>query len=200
MHAATIDMHACAGWTIVGKKDTCPVCAEKVDLKAIFADRPWETTNLNWNQMLDMVSLDFIVIISDSGSQRHILAFWMHPQGPPYLLEYSIGWYRVDHHFEYQLVHSGSFWHLHLTCHADTVFGGVESSYTYGPSLHIAISRIGKGGCRASCCTSSSTFPGCSNRYYNSLLLIAQTQPSYGCMKKVCLKSFLHTPLLIHIL
>lgn len=41
----------------MGKKDTCPVCSEKVDLKAIFADRPWETTNLNWNQMLDMVSL-----------------------------------------------------------------------------------------------------------------------------------------------
>lgn len=46
-----------AGWTIVGKKDTCPVCMEKVDLKQIFADRPWETTNLNWNQMLDMVWL-----------------------------------------------------------------------------------------------------------------------------------------------
>ena len=46
-----------AGWTIVGKKDTCPVCMEKVDLKQIFSDRPWETTNLNWNQMLDMVGL-----------------------------------------------------------------------------------------------------------------------------------------------
>lgn len=44
-----------AGWTIVGKKDTCPVCLEKVDLRSIFADRPWETRNLNWNQMLDMV-------------------------------------------------------------------------------------------------------------------------------------------------
>ena len=52
-----IDSASSAGWTIVGKKDTCPVCAEKVDLKAVFADRPWETTNLNWNQMLDMVLL-----------------------------------------------------------------------------------------------------------------------------------------------
>lgn len=43
----------------MGKKDTCPVCHEKVDLRTIFADRPWETTNLNWNQMLDLVSLSF---------------------------------------------------------------------------------------------------------------------------------------------
>ena len=45
-----------AGWTIVGKKDTCPVCMEKVDLRSIFSDRPWDTRNLNWNNMLDLVS------------------------------------------------------------------------------------------------------------------------------------------------
>ena len=27
------------GWTMVGKKDVCPVCMEKVDLKALYADR-----------------------------------------------------------------------------------------------------------------------------------------------------------------
>lgn len=43
------------GWTIVGKKDTCPTCWEKVDLRSLYADRPWETSNLSWIQMLDMV-------------------------------------------------------------------------------------------------------------------------------------------------
>jgi len=37
------------GWTIVGKKDTCPACLEKVDLRAVFQDRPWETRNLSWS-------------------------------------------------------------------------------------------------------------------------------------------------------
>lgn len=36
------------GWTMVGKKDTCPVCCEKVDLKSLYQDRPWETRNLTW--------------------------------------------------------------------------------------------------------------------------------------------------------
>ena len=35
------------GWTMVGKKDTCPVCLEKVDLRSVH-DRPWDSTNLNW--------------------------------------------------------------------------------------------------------------------------------------------------------
>lgn len=43
------------GWTIVGKKDSCPVCCEKVDLRSLYSDRPWETRNLSWIQMLDAV-------------------------------------------------------------------------------------------------------------------------------------------------
>lgn len=43
------------GWTMVGKKDVCPTCMEKVDLKALYADRPWETRNLQWISMLDFV-------------------------------------------------------------------------------------------------------------------------------------------------
>ncbi|GBF93490.1 hypothetical protein Rsub_06623 [Raphidocelis subcapitata] len=43
------------GWTIVGKKDVCPVCNEKVDLRHLYADRPWETQNLSWLQMLDAI-------------------------------------------------------------------------------------------------------------------------------------------------
>lgn len=41
------------GWLIIGKKDSCPVCNEKVDLRTLYADRPWETRNLSWVQMLD---------------------------------------------------------------------------------------------------------------------------------------------------
>ena len=43
------------GWLIVGKKDTCPSCQEKVDLRQVCSDKPWETRNLSWIQMLDMV-------------------------------------------------------------------------------------------------------------------------------------------------
>lgn len=43
------------GWTMIGKKDTCPVCLEKVDLREVYADRPWETRNLSWIQMLDAI-------------------------------------------------------------------------------------------------------------------------------------------------
>jgi RING finger protein 121 len=43
------------GWLIVGKKDCCPTCGEKVDARALYAAKPWLTTNLSWVQMLDMV-------------------------------------------------------------------------------------------------------------------------------------------------
>ncbi|MEW5303753.1 MAG: hypothetical protein WDW36_006413 [Sanguina aurantia] len=48
------------GWTVVGKKDTCPTCCEKVDLGKLYADRPWETRNLTWLQMLD--SLRYLIV------------------------------------------------------------------------------------------------------------------------------------------
>lgn len=41
------------GWLIVGKKDTCPTCSERVDLRQVYADKPWETRNIQWIQMLD---------------------------------------------------------------------------------------------------------------------------------------------------
>jgi len=43
------------GWLIVGKKDSCPACNEKVDLRKLYANKPWETRNLSWIQMLDLV-------------------------------------------------------------------------------------------------------------------------------------------------
>jgi len=42
------------GWTIVGKKDTCPYCSEKVSIRAMFAN-PWETQSLLWANLLDGV-------------------------------------------------------------------------------------------------------------------------------------------------
>ena len=42
------------GWIIVGKKDTCPYCNEKVDLKSTFTT-PWEKTSIVWANLLDMV-------------------------------------------------------------------------------------------------------------------------------------------------
>eukprot|EP01122_Echinamoeba_exundans_P013008 TRINITY_DN5604_c0_g1_i2.p1 TRINITY_DN5604_c0_g1~~TRINITY_DN5604_c0_g1_i2.p1 ORF type:complete len:312 (+),score=22.72 TRINITY_DN5604_c0_g1_i2:104-1039(+) len=42
------------GWSIVGKKDTCPYCGEKVALKASFKN-PWESQTVLWGQLLDAV-------------------------------------------------------------------------------------------------------------------------------------------------
>lgn len=36
------------GWTIIGKKDICPTCHEKVDLRKLYASRPWENRNISW--------------------------------------------------------------------------------------------------------------------------------------------------------
>ena len=40
---------------MVGKKDTCPTCLEKTDLKVLYSERPWEARNLQYNGMLDFV-------------------------------------------------------------------------------------------------------------------------------------------------
>lgn len=40
------------GWCIVGKKQTCPYCNEKVDLKRML-NNPWERTHVLYGQLLD---------------------------------------------------------------------------------------------------------------------------------------------------
>ncbi|XP_001632498.3 RING finger protein 121 isoform X2 [Nematostella vectensis] len=40
------------GWCIVGKKQTCPYCKEKVDLKRMFCN-PWERPHVLFGQLLD---------------------------------------------------------------------------------------------------------------------------------------------------
>lgn len=42
------------GWTIIGKKDTCPCCAEKVSLSQTFT-KPWEKASVYWANLMDMV-------------------------------------------------------------------------------------------------------------------------------------------------
>ncbi|KAG8507322.1 RING finger protein 175, partial [Galemys pyrenaicus] len=42
------------GWCIVGKKQTCPYCKEKVDLKRMISNpRSWERTHILYGQILD---------------------------------------------------------------------------------------------------------------------------------------------------
>uniref|UniRef100_H2ZFP1 RING-type domain-containing protein n=1 Tax=Ciona savignyi TaxID=51511 RepID=H2ZFP1_CIOSA len=42
------------GWCIVGKKQTCPYCKEKVDLKRMFTS-PWECPHILYGQLLDWI-------------------------------------------------------------------------------------------------------------------------------------------------
>lgn len=42
------------GWCIVGKKQTCPYCKEKVDLKLMFTN-PWDRPHIMYGQLLDWI-------------------------------------------------------------------------------------------------------------------------------------------------
>jgi len=42
------------GWCIIGKKQTCPYCKEKVDLKRMFKN-PWERPHVLFGQLLDWI-------------------------------------------------------------------------------------------------------------------------------------------------
>jgi len=46
--------HCIRGWALVGKKDTCPLCNEKVNMKA-FSKGPWDGKGQVWAQLLDAV-------------------------------------------------------------------------------------------------------------------------------------------------
>ena len=41
------------GWTIIGKRDTCPCCHERVQLRTVVGSNPWEQTSLAWGMLLD---------------------------------------------------------------------------------------------------------------------------------------------------
>ena len=42
------------GWTLIGKRDTCAYCSEKVDLRKMFSN-PWDTQRKAWGTALDML-------------------------------------------------------------------------------------------------------------------------------------------------
>lgn len=44
--------HCVRGWIIIGKKDTCAFCNERVEVKTVF---PWERHSLMWMQILDAI-------------------------------------------------------------------------------------------------------------------------------------------------
>lgn len=41
------------GWIIIGKKDTCPYCSEKVSYQPSLLSNPWEKQSVLWGQVLD---------------------------------------------------------------------------------------------------------------------------------------------------
>jgi len=43
------------GWCVVGKRDTCAFCHEKVNMRQTFSSNPWETQGLFWGVVLDMI-------------------------------------------------------------------------------------------------------------------------------------------------
>ncbi|PNW85410.1 hypothetical protein CHLRE_03g185100v5 [Chlamydomonas reinhardtii] len=76
------------GWTMVGKKDTCPQCGEKVDLRSLLADRPWETHNITWIQMMDGIRYLVVwnpIIFTVLSFLLHVFGPHRHgaPHGPP---------------------------------------------------------------------------------------------------------------------
>jgi len=47
------------GWTMIGKKETCPYCSEKVTLRTLFRN-PWEQQGIAWGAILD--SLRYLIV------------------------------------------------------------------------------------------------------------------------------------------
>jgi RING finger protein 121/175 len=104
------------GWTMVGKKDICPVCNEKVDLRNLYSDRPWETGNLSWIQMLDMFRYLVVwmpVIFAGFSVVVHVLGLAAHPQqaadghGHNATLPHSGGADALHHHQNHHLLAQG---------------------------------------------------------------------------------------------
>eukprot|EP00474_Spongospora_subterranea_P002148 CRZ02606.1 hypothetical protein [Spongospora subterranea] len=48
------------GWAMVGKKDTCAYCQEKIDLKDIASESVWQNISLQWGHILD--ALRYLIV------------------------------------------------------------------------------------------------------------------------------------------
>ena len=42
------------GWIMIGKRNVCPICQEKVEMSGIFAN-PWHKQDRMWSQLLDAI-------------------------------------------------------------------------------------------------------------------------------------------------
>lgn len=60
------------GWLVVGKKDTCPACGEKVELRAVLR-APWQRPSLLWATLLDLVR--YVVVWNPA--MILLLHFWI---------------------------------------------------------------------------------------------------------------------------
>eukprot|EP01132_Coremiostelium_polycephalum_P008456 gene8456-10387_t len=47
------------GWALVGKKNMCPHCNEKVDLRSL-CENPWQKTSLLWSFLLDTIRFGLV--------------------------------------------------------------------------------------------------------------------------------------------
>ena len=64
------------GWIIVGKKQTCPVCKEKVDLKQ-FSSTPWEVRNLKMLYFINIKIKRVYIMYSGFLDWCRFMVCWM---------------------------------------------------------------------------------------------------------------------------
>ena len=50
------------GWTIIGKRDTCPCCSEKVNVREVVGKAPWDQTTVAWGTILD--ALRYMIVFN----------------------------------------------------------------------------------------------------------------------------------------
>lgn len=63
------------GWCVIGKKDTCPSCAERVDLRILLkTSAVWGPPSLLWSRLLDMVR--YLVVWNPLAFLILQLVFW----------------------------------------------------------------------------------------------------------------------------
>jgi RING finger protein 121 len=77
-----INTVAISGWLIIGKKETCAYCKEKVDMRQFKGNNPWQTTQAIYLSILDGVRYlmvwNPIILVA-----VHLLfnLFGLHPSG-----------------------------------------------------------------------------------------------------------------------
>jgi RING finger protein 121 len=65
------------GWIMIGKKDSCPYCKEKVGVSQLFKS-PWESQSLLWGSLLDAVRYLVVwnpILFLVAGKTMHLLGY-----------------------------------------------------------------------------------------------------------------------------